>query len=324
MLREWAATYRTSMWWSSGSFLVLVSIFIQRAGRAARAYGRTGVAILLVEPSAYTIDLAKEAANPVPVARGHKKSQAKEKESEAEKRRKAQERKTHAKSRGAKRGAAGGKHDAIFVHDTPTLGSGGTERRPVFLTEIYENKPAPAGPYASGRPPTVPRQSAVKRGEVNEAVQAVLHNWRLAIKARDYPTPLFNASAIMRDETIALLASVGPLNSQDHLAKVLAGQWTWWDKYGGEVKPRAKRAPEREPEVEGGSTSKRQRGNEPSIAISTPTPAGTIDGAKNAYGNASKGASRDPRADSSQLAQMEAESEQNRRLASLFTFQTPK
>ncbi|KAJ7211875.1 P-loop containing nucleoside triphosphate hydrolase protein [Mycena rebaudengoi] len=338
-----------------------VSIFIQRAGRAARAYGRTGVAILLVEPSAYTIDLAKEAANPVPVAGVIKSRRLRRRR----KRRKAQERKTHAKSRGAKRGAAGGKHDAIFVHDTPRLDpeapneglyvlvQAGTCRRAV-LTEIYENKPAqPTVPCCDicspqlldltrpGRPPTVPRQSAVKRGEVNEAVQAVLHNWRLAIKARDYPTPLFNASAIMRDETIALLASVGPLNSQDHLAKVLAGQWTWWDKYGGELyaclaaesippmkelpkKPRAKRAPEREPEVEGGSTSKRQRGNEPSIAISTPTPAGPSTAPKTRTVTRRKVPAETPEQIRASFAQMEAESEQNRRLASLFTFQTPK
>jgi hypothetical protein len=356
-----------------------VSVFVQRAGRAARAHGRTGIAILLVEPSAYTIDLEKEVVNAGPAARGHQKSQAKEKKSEAEKRKKAQERKTYAKSRGAKRGAAGGKHDAIFVHDTPRLDpeapneglyvlvQAGTCRRAV-LTEIYGNKPArksvqswikkkkltrtvePTVPCCDiccpqlldltrpGKPPVVPRQSAVKRGEVNADVQAVLHKWRLAIKARDFPTPLFNASAIMRDETVGLLASVGPLMSQDHLAKVLAGQWTWWDRYGEELyaclaaesippmrelpkKSRAKRPrSEREGEVDGGSTSKRQRGNEPSISTSTPTPAGSSTVPK----TRPKTPVETPEQMRASWARMEENSEQNQRLSSLFTFQTPK
>ncbi|KAH7904037.1 hypothetical protein BJ138DRAFT_1019698, partial [Hygrophoropsis aurantiaca] len=37
-----------------------MSSFVQRAGRAARGPGRTGVAILLVEPSAYTVRLEQE------------------------------------------------------------------------------------------------------------------------------------------------------------------------------------------------------------------------------------------------------------------------
>jgi len=36
-----------------------VSSFVQRAGRAARGYGRTGLAVLLVEKSAYDVDLTE-------------------------------------------------------------------------------------------------------------------------------------------------------------------------------------------------------------------------------------------------------------------------
>ena len=36
-----------------------VSSFVQRAGRAARGHGRTGLAVLLVEKSAYEADLSK-------------------------------------------------------------------------------------------------------------------------------------------------------------------------------------------------------------------------------------------------------------------------
>jgi hypothetical protein len=39
----------------------------------------------------------------------------------------------------------------------------------------------------------------------------------------------------MRDETIALLSSVGPIKSRTDLQTILAGQWTWWDDYGEEL-----------------------------------------------------------------------------------------
>ncbi|KAJ7905931.1 hypothetical protein B0H13DRAFT_1568397, partial [Mycena leptocephala] len=172
----------------------------------------------------------------------------KEKESDAQKRQKAKKRKAHANARGVRRGAAGGKHDAIFVVDTPPLDHEAEDEgllvfvqtgecRRAVLTRIYNNKPAQ--PLVSccdiccpglldktrpGKPPVVPRQSAVKRGEVNPDIQPVLHNWRLRIKARDFPTPLFAASEILRDETIALLSSVGPITSPEHLRTVLAGQ----------------------------------------------------------------------------------------------------
>ncbi|KAJ6522648.1 hypothetical protein DFH09DRAFT_1097033 [Mycena vulgaris] len=37
---------------------------------------------------------------------------------------------------------------------------------------------------------------------------------------------------ILKDETVALLASVGPITSLNHLKKTLAGQWLWIDDYG--------------------------------------------------------------------------------------------
>jgi superfamily II DNA helicase RecQ len=97
-----------------------MSIFIQRAGRAGRARGSQGLAILLVEPSAYAVDLV-EASEKNGEGRGKKKATEKEKESDAQKRQKAKKRKAHANARGVRRGAAGGKHDAIFIVDTPPL-----------------------------------------------------------------------------------------------------------------------------------------------------------------------------------------------------------
>ncbi|KAJ7768855.1 P-loop containing nucleoside triphosphate hydrolase protein [Mycena metata] len=237
-----------------------ISLFVQRAGRAARASGRTGLAILLVEPSAYGIDLAEGITTKTSGGKGKKKVE-KEKETSAEKREKAKKKKDYAKLRGVQRGGggAGGKHDAIFVVETPALDPEAQDEgllvfvqtmkcRRAVLTEIYNNKLAqPTAPCCDicspelldktrpGKPPAVARQSATKRGEVNTDVQTTLHQWRVKIKARDYPTPLYTASAIMRDDTIALLSSVGPIDSRESLQTILAGQWTWWGEYGEEL-----------------------------------------------------------------------------------------
>ncbi|KAJ6618432.1 P-loop containing nucleoside triphosphate hydrolase protein, partial [Mycena sp. CBHHK59/15] len=97
-----------------------MSLFIQRAGRAARARGRTGLAILLVEPSAYGTDLAEQIAGKS-AGKMKKKAPEKEKESAQVKREKAKKKKEHARTRGVLRGSAGGKHDAVFIVETPVL-----------------------------------------------------------------------------------------------------------------------------------------------------------------------------------------------------------
>ncbi|KAJ7437768.1 P-loop containing nucleoside triphosphate hydrolase protein [Mycena latifolia] len=228
-----------------------MSIWVQRAGRAGRARGSRGLAVLLVEPSAYGVDLAEGTAK---TAGGRAKKKGRRRI-----RRKSKKKKEHARARGVHRGSAGGKHDAIFVVDTPPLDPEAEDEgllvfiqtgecRRAVLTLIYNNQlPQPVVPCCDicypvlldqirpGKPPSVPRQSAVKRGEINEDVQHILHKWRVGIKARDFPTPLFSASGILRDETIALLSSVGPFRSRARLDAVLAGQWMWSARYGDEL-----------------------------------------------------------------------------------------
>ncbi|KAJ7698295.1 hypothetical protein B0H17DRAFT_1196880 [Mycena rosella] len=130
-----------------------MSLFVQRAGRAARAKGRTGLAILLVEPSAYGIELAEGVSGKITGAKPKREASDKEKESNAEKREKAKKKKAYAKSRGVLRGSAGGKHDTIFIVETPALDPEAQnegllvlvqtmECRRAVLTLIYNNKPA--------------------------------------------------------------------------------------------------------------------------------------------------------------------------------------
>ncbi|KAJ7927230.1 hypothetical protein B0H13DRAFT_1570892, partial [Mycena leptocephala] len=142
--------------------------------------------------------------------------------SAAAKKRKAQKQKAHAKARGVNRGSVGGKHDAIFVKDTPPLDpeaadeglhvlvQTGTCRRGV-LTKIYNNNA-----------PSV----------VDKNVQIALDKWRTEIFARDYRLSSYSSSMTLREETIALLSSVGPIKDLEQLKTILADQWLWIEEYG--------------------------------------------------------------------------------------------
>lgn len=46
---------------------------------------------------------------------------------------------------------------------------------------------------------------------------------------------LFGASGILKDETLDLLSSVGPISSRTKLSETLADQWKWEAKYGDEL-----------------------------------------------------------------------------------------
>ncbi|KAJ6523125.1 hypothetical protein DFH09DRAFT_839164, partial [Mycena vulgaris] len=144
--------------------------------------------------------------------------------------------KQHTKLRGVNRGAAGGKFDVVFVKDTPPLDSEAADEGLLVFTQTGECwRMVLTAVYGNKAPITC--QSAIKRGEINRDVQMELHKWRVQIRDRDYPTALSiqPSSAVLRDETIALLASVGPFTSKKHLEIVLAGQWTWWEEYGEEL-----------------------------------------------------------------------------------------
>jgi len=122
-----------------------VSSFVQRAGRVARGYGGSGLAVLLVEKSAYDVDITA-AANQA------KKSTTKRKGNvhEATKYPKSKD-KTYAISHGVLRGAFGGASDGIPVHievplDLLSLDEGlytlvqTTECRRKVLQMIYGNE----------------------------------------------------------------------------------------------------------------------------------------------------------------------------------------
>ncbi|KAF8869269.1 P-loop containing nucleoside triphosphate hydrolase protein [Infundibulicybe gibba] len=194
-----------------------VSSFVQRAGRAARAKNRSGLAVLLVEKSVYESDLSKIESGQ-DLMNGHKKAHQARTEKPPGGRGVHQTASYPKASRGyaikhgSKRGAYGGQHDAILNPESPEIGMKN------LATERV------ARPF--------------KRGEPNEMVRAILFEWRAMVMARDFSDALFGVSGILKNEMVDLLSSVGPINSVDHLERVLAGRWTWFSTYGRELSER--------------------------------------------------------------------------------------
>ncbi|KAK0437644.1 P-loop containing nucleoside triphosphate hydrolase protein [Armillaria borealis] len=239
-----------------------MSAFVQRVGRAARAAGHTGMAVLLVQPSAYTVDLVEEVMTTL------KKKSARDPRterppsvSEAETKRRAQRRKAYAIAHGVYRGQAGGALDAIREKSCPPLNplavdegllvfvQTGTCRRRVLM-EIYKNtkpldltvpccdicNPELLDHTRPGIAPKAKKKPSVKNGATKSSVKTnALRGWRETLKQRLYPSPLVSSSAIMNDEIVELLASAGPIESLDALTRVLAGHWRWIDKLGHEL-----------------------------------------------------------------------------------------
>ncbi|KAL1740170.1 P-loop containing nucleoside triphosphate hydrolase protein [Schizophyllum fasciatum] len=232
-----------------------LSSFVQRAGRAARGRDRVGLAVLLVEPSAYLIDLM-QAPTPTSVAAASGKAKGRRKKDDTHGKRT----KKAAIARGLLRGSADSKHDAVFVREQPPFDwSSDNENLLVFvqtgicrrqvLTSIYKNqKPAPsvrccdlcAGSLLDearpGEPPSATRrQSKIKRGIPHTPVQQKLLDWRRAVVARDFPHALFGGSAFLMDDTVELLASVGAFDTEARLERVISRQWKWYSSHGREL-----------------------------------------------------------------------------------------
>lgn len=122
-----------------------VSAFVQRAGRAARASGRTGLAVLLVEKSIYDADLDKGCQD-------EQKTKAKKTIRQSSNYPKAKT-KEYAIKRGVLRGAYGGLFDRVATGvdvriDVSSVDEGAyglvqsTTCRRGVLTDIYGNEKA--------------------------------------------------------------------------------------------------------------------------------------------------------------------------------------
>ncbi|KAJ7607060.1 P-loop containing nucleoside triphosphate hydrolase protein [Roridomyces roridus] len=225
------------------------SSFLQRAGRAARRLGRQGLAVLLVEPSAYETDLfvaEPQISNP-------------EKSTKKPTTRTKAQIKAYAASRGVLRGS-NERQDALLSKEEPPIDPTSKDEalsalvqtttcRRALLKKIYNNTntTSSTGPCCDVCAPELldrtrpgdfqapARRSAVTRGIPSVMVQEKLHEWRTKIKKRDFSGAMFSAEGILRRETMIILSSVGPISTRPQLNKVLGDQWKWADRYGDEL-----------------------------------------------------------------------------------------
>ncbi|KAH9939562.1 P-loop containing nucleoside triphosphate hydrolase protein [Amylocystis lapponica] len=238
-----------------------LSNFIQRAGRAARGWNRTGLAVLIVERSAYSGDITKDPVEPVQKSKGNTKGKAAVSRSKVPQ---TQGRDTkasaeYARAHGLDRGGTDKKDSrpkGVQPQLQPDADDEGlltfvqsvTCRRRVWATaydaESYLKDPSvPCCDICSPslldrtRPGTLSRQNKAKqqnKGTPDSNVQLQLDDWREAVFLRDHQFAQFDATAILDDTTITHLASIGPV-SRNALADILKGTWLWWDVYGEEL-----------------------------------------------------------------------------------------
>ncbi|KAI0061981.1 P-loop containing nucleoside triphosphate hydrolase protein [Artomyces pyxidatus] len=208
-----------------------LSSFVQRAGRVARGPGRTGVAILLVEPAAYSV-LVPESL-PEQESSGSKKAGRKGKKRSVRgvKKKKTKEEKEYPR------------HHRMYLFLQAT-----TCRREV-LREVFENpQPTPTVPCCdichpqlldNTRPGPKPRASATrlsyhKPEEASLAIEESLQNWCENILVRDKHSRFFIPSCILPDEAVSKLARLKSLTPST-IEACLKPQWVYWAKYGEEL-----------------------------------------------------------------------------------------
>ncbi|KAK7019991.1 ATP-dependent DNA helicase Q-like 3, partial [Favolaschia claudopus] len=243
-----------------------LSAWVQRAGRAARGRGRTGIAVMLVERSAFEVgaEVTTEETRSSGGrgrargrgirgrggGRGHRGG--------AEKRGKA-----YAVSHGVQRGFYSGTHDAkphsssSTISDIPhdALGEGLYQYiqalicRRRLLARIFKNsEPAVSSDVCCdlcnpklfdhtrpSKPVRSTRQKGIRRGPVVDSVRDALFTWRRNIKQMHFPRSLFAPHALLNDSTCDLLASVGPIESEDMLKQLLESSWSYWDRFGRQL-----------------------------------------------------------------------------------------
>ncbi|KAJ6557142.1 P-loop containing nucleoside triphosphate hydrolase protein [Mycena sp. CBHHK59/15] len=244
-----------------------LSSWVQRAGRVARARGATGMAVLLVEKTAFEVAEAE-----VPAAaegsggrggrgrgRGGATTRGRGRGGRGRTAGTMRQGKDYAVSRGQKRGSYGGLHDAKPVSptespvDIPSDAPGeglyafvqATVCRRLILANIFKNvkptvpaldccdicNPTLFDRTRPSKPIRVTRQKGIRRGAPVDSVRQSLFDWRRSMKKMHFAGSLFAPHALLDDATCELLASVGPIDSIDMLKQLLDG-WSWWQEFG--------------------------------------------------------------------------------------------
>ncbi|KAJ3540607.1 hypothetical protein NM688_g6204 [Phlebia brevispora] len=245
------------------------STFIQRAGRAARGRNRHGLAVLLVERSAFSVNLGegqKRSSRARTKAQRFTATAYKAADEAASNprvdRKKAQARKQYAEAHGVNRG--GLKHlDSVPTGAQPPLDLNAEDEgllsfvqstlcRRAIWAEAFDNDPKslkgmPAVPccdvcdhslFDQARPGVLKARASTEtpptKGMPDFAVQKLLRKWRETIFSRDLADTALAPSAVLSDELIEAISCFGPIPVAK-LRSAVEPKWAWWSTYGKEL-----------------------------------------------------------------------------------------
>ncbi|KAJ7106023.1 P-loop containing nucleoside triphosphate hydrolase protein [Mycena crocata] len=240
-----------------------LSAWVQRAGRAARGKGTRGMAIMIVEKSAFEVSAlpSQTADTPSSSTRGRGRGRGRGGRGGTGRRGGNKQGKAYGELHGQKRGWFRATNDKItplenadaeIPQDAPSEGLyaliQATICRRLILMQIFRNPPLPAdhdpttccdicnpGLFDTVRPSKpvkAVRQKGILKGPPVDSVRQSLFQWRREIKRMHYSHALFAPHAILDDTTCELLASIGPVNNIEILEQLLGSSWSRWDELG--------------------------------------------------------------------------------------------
>ncbi|KAJ7615158.1 P-loop containing nucleoside triphosphate hydrolase protein [Mycena polygramma] len=242
-----------------------LSSWVQRAGRAVRKAGVYGMAVMIVEKSAFEVNpldgttpTAEAAPAAAPPTRGGKRGRGRGRGRGGGGRGGVKQGKDYAVRHGQKRGSYRGTDDAMTAlevldvpEDAPAEGLyaliQATTCRRRILCRIFRNEKLPDVPkerccdicnpklFDTVRPPKpvrAVRQKGIRKGEPVDSVRQSLYVWRRNILKMHYRGRLFAAHAILDDATCELLASIGPVEAIETLEQLLQSSWSLWSELG--------------------------------------------------------------------------------------------
>ncbi|KAJ3541715.1 hypothetical protein NM688_g6047 [Phlebia brevispora] len=244
-----------------------LSQFVQRAGRAARRRGHKGLAVLLVERSAYSIDLEKLAQEAtVRTSKGSEKTKRKPGARTRATRNTAGVKapKGYAEAHGLKRGGTAlldtlpdtvphtpldvEAEDEGLLAFVQTMQCRRNVWNSVFESRAQDDRPVAccdvcsptlfdrtrAGPKARTSQQGRPRKLA--RGIPDAAAEERLNEWREEVFERDHPLAQFDAEALLPDELVETIVSLPPdVIASPAICNLLRADWLFWDEYGDDL-----------------------------------------------------------------------------------------
>ncbi|KAG9124444.1 hypothetical protein FRC07_011616 [Ceratobasidium sp. 392] len=210
--------------------VVALSLLIQRWGRIR---GRRGLAILLVEPSAYTHNPTEPGVKTV--AASSKKPGLKGKRATKEPLKK-----------GGWKSPVRGAHpelrdDSPFEGTLALVQTNGCLRE--IWTRVFQNKPLESVQPVALRSNQTPRMLRVKnkankspkKGLPHAPTQQQLVGWRMQAWRRDRSKAKYGPLEILSDDCVDFISSIGSIKDRELLNDVFGRYWGFWDVYGQEL-----------------------------------------------------------------------------------------